>query len=102
MRESLDNAKEELKRADHLIFVSLKYTRTVDVIKSIVERLLNAFNLGIEALLIHAKGKGGTDTIPTIPKIRCQGAGSGGQLRVRTFPPTSTKVTLSRFWNTKC
>ena len=33
MKESLDKAKEELKRADHLIYVSLKYTRTVDVIK---------------------------------------------------------------------
>ena len=39
MEESLRNALSELKRAEHSLFVSLKYTRTVDVIKHIVERL---------------------------------------------------------------
>lgn len=57
MNEYLDNAKEELKRADHLIFVSLKYTRTVDVLKSVVERLINAFDFGIIALLEYLKEK---------------------------------------------
>ncbi len=42
MLESLDLAKEEIKRADHLMYVSLKYTRTVDILKSIIERLINA------------------------------------------------------------
>ena len=55
--ESLDNAKEELKRVDHLIYVSLKYTRTVDVIKSIIERMINAFDFSIRAGLEYAKGK---------------------------------------------
>ena len=31
---------EELKRVDHLVYVSLKYTRTVDVIRSIIDRLI--------------------------------------------------------------
>lgn len=56
--EALENAKEELKRADHLLYVSLKYTRTVDVIKSIIERLINTFNYTFDALLIAAKEKG--------------------------------------------
>ena len=38
MSEYLVDSKQEINRADHLIYVSLKYTRTVDVIKSIIER----------------------------------------------------------------
>lgn len=57
IQESLQESKEELKRADHLLFVSLKYTRTVDVLKSIVERLVNAYNFSIEAFLLHLQKK---------------------------------------------
>lgn len=57
IQESIQESKEELKRADHLLFVSLKYTRTVDVLKSIVERLVNAYNFSIEAMLLHLQKK---------------------------------------------
>lgn len=50
----MDNAKEELKRVDHLIYVSLKYTRTVDVIRSVIERLINALEFIINGLLEKA------------------------------------------------
>ncbi|MBD3310050.1 hypothetical protein GF351_02425 [Candidatus Woesearchaeota archaeon] len=70
MQESIDNVKEELKRADHLIYVSLKYTRTVDIIRSIIDRLMNAFDHGIEALLRYAVEKGITDEIPSAPGKR--------------------------------
>ena len=43
----LDEAKEEIKRADHLIYISLKYTKTVDVIKITIQRLINAFDFAI-------------------------------------------------------
>ena len=36
-----DNAKQELKRADHLLYVTLKYTRTVDVIKNTIKISVN-------------------------------------------------------------
>jgi hypothetical protein len=72
MEESLINAREELKRADHLIFVSLKYTRTVDVIKSIVKRLINAFDCSIEALLLHSKEKKLIEDMPQTPRVRAQ------------------------------
>ncbi len=72
MKEFLDRAEEELKRADHLIFVSLKYTRTVDVIKNIVERLINAFDLGMDALLKYAKQKKMIDCIPTAPLVKAE------------------------------
>jgi hypothetical protein len=71
MIESLYRAREELKRADHLIYVSLKYTRTVDVIKSIVERLINCFDFGINSILVEAKEKKQIAAIPTTPKQKC-------------------------------
>ena len=66
MKENLEGAIEELKRADHLIFVSLKYTRTVDVIKSVIERIQNAFSFAIDAMLkyYHIKQK---ISVPTNP-----------------------------------
>ncbi len=57
MKEHIDNAREELKRADHLIFVSLKYTRTVDVIRSVIDRLLNTLDIIVTAMLEHAQKK---------------------------------------------
>jgi len=68
--EALDNANEELKRADHLFYVSLKYTRTVDVIKNVVERLINACSFIIESLAHHLHEKGKLDEIPKFPKLR--------------------------------
>ncbi|OIO66561.1 hypothetical protein COY28_01480 [Candidatus Woesearchaeota archaeon CG_4_10_14_0_2_um_filter_57_5] len=55
MIEAIASSKEELKRADHLIYVSLKYTRTVDVIKSIIDRLLNAHAFMVDASIQWAQ-----------------------------------------------
>jgi len=71
MNEYLDNAKEELKRVDHLIFVSLKYTRTVDVLKSIIERLINAFDEGILYLLEYLIKKNKIKSYPKAVLMRC-------------------------------
>ena len=65
--ETLEDAKEELKRADHLIFVSLKYTRTCDVIKHIIERLINSIDFTFTALLEHLKEDGKVEEVPTAP-----------------------------------
>lgn len=51
IEEEKVDAREELKRADHLIYVSLKYTRTVDVIASVISRLISAQQMTIDALL---------------------------------------------------
>lgn len=64
MNEKFLEALEEIKRADHLIFVSLKYTRTVDVIKNIIDRLVNIYELSIDALLEKREQQG---IIPEIP-----------------------------------
>lgn len=49
--EHLSQAKKEMVRADHLLYVSLKYSRTVDVIKSVVSRLIDAFDAALVAAL---------------------------------------------------
>lgn len=68
VEEAYDAAKAELRRAEHLIYVSLKYTRTVDVIKSIVERLINSVD---QAAICLLKYKDIRD-ISRIPKIRIE------------------------------
>jgi hypothetical protein len=67
MNEHLDDAQEEIKRADHLIFVSLKYTRTCDVLKHIIDRLINCIDFTFTALLEHLKEEGKLEEFPTAP-----------------------------------
>ena len=67
MRENIREAEEELKRADHLVFVTLKYTRTADVIQNVISRLINAFDLLILEALEYAKKKRRLKEIPTNP-----------------------------------
>ncbi len=54
MIESLTDAREELKRVDHLIYVSLKYTRTTDIFMNAISRMIDAYNHMFDALLKHA------------------------------------------------
>ena len=64
MDSYLVEAKEQLKRTDHLLYVSLKYTRTVDVLKRILERLIESYYNSFMALLELAKEKGKIEEIP--------------------------------------
>ncbi len=57
MRPFLEEARGEMKRAEHLLYVSLKYTRTVDVIKSLIDRLINAIDATTDKLLDYAVQK---------------------------------------------
>ena len=67
MLEALENAKGEIKRSDHLIYVSLKYTRTVDVLKSIIKRLINAFDYSLDCLLKFAQDQKQIKDLPKLP-----------------------------------
>ncbi|MBW3021547.1 hypothetical protein KY328_01370 [Candidatus Woesearchaeota archaeon] len=71
MTDYLNDAREELKRVDHLIYVSLKYTRTVDVIRSIVDRLINACDFLVDQLLFTAKQEGSIKELPKLPGPKC-------------------------------
>lgn len=62
-----NSAEEEIKRADHLIYVTLKYTRTIDVIKNIIKRLITAHDYAIQDLLQSLKIE-----ISPVPLVRAQ------------------------------
>lgn len=70
MDDNLNDAKSEFKRAEHLFFVSLKYTRTVDVVRSVVERLIASFEFCIDSLLEHARKKKLIKEIPKAPRAK--------------------------------
>jgi hypothetical protein len=67
MKESLDKSQEELKRADHLIYVSLKYTRTCDIFKSIIERLINSIEFMLDSLLKKLEEEKKIESVPQQP-----------------------------------
>ena len=62
--------QDEFKRADHLLFVSLKYTKTTDVIKNVIERWKSTIDLCIETLLMRAKRMKKIKEIPDAPLAR--------------------------------
>ena len=68
--EYLLEAREELKRLEHIIYVSLKYTRTTDVIINALTRLVSVFDLIIEAYLEKAKVEGLISALPKSPALR--------------------------------
>ncbi len=63
-----ENAEEELKRADHLIYVTLKYTKTVDVIRNIILRLINAIDYSVMEVLVYLRVK----NISNVPRMRVE------------------------------
>ncbi|MGV8171289.1 MAG: hypothetical protein ACP5OA_01175 [Candidatus Woesearchaeota archaeon] len=70
MRDAIENAVEELKRVDHSIFVSLKYTRTVDILINILIRMVDCYEFLILALLKYALEHKIIGEIPSTPKER--------------------------------
>ena len=72
MKESMENAREELKRIDHLIYVTLKYTRTVDVFVSIIERMIGTYEFLVDALVKHAISQKRTFEDPDIPLAKAK------------------------------
>ena len=72
MKESLQEARDELKRVDHQIYVSLKYTRTVDVLMNTIGRMIDAYNCLVNTLLKYAveKKKRPEEYIPKTPLER--------------------------------
>ena len=70
MNPYLDDAIQEVKRVDHLVHVSLKYTRTVDVLRSVVDRIISTFDLAMEGLLNYLKEEKKINDIPSGPGLR--------------------------------
>lgn len=70
MIEAVTNAVEELKRVDHLIYASLKYTRTVDVIRSVINRTIDCFNAIIDGFLEKLENEQKIFEIPQAPMLK--------------------------------
>lgn len=64
------DALEELKRADHLLYVTLKYTKNIDVIKNTIRRLINACDYAILDMMEWMKSKNKVKDIPLMPMVR--------------------------------
>ena len=67
-----EQLESELKRVDHLFYVSLKYTRTVDVLKNTILRLISCFDHAMLELLENLKEKNTIIDIPLVPGARCE------------------------------
>ena len=82
---TLDEAKEELKRADHLVYVTLKYTRTCDVIKNSIHRLIRAIEFAADEALEHARKKKKIKVVSKIAKIKVESLKSIYKNKVKEY-----------------
>ena len=72
MHEYLVNAKEDMKRINHSVYVSLKYTRTVDVIKNILKRMITTLKYVIVDLLEFSIEQKKIEEYPQSIPLRCE------------------------------
>jgi hypothetical protein len=63
----MEEILKEKTSADHLLYVSLKYTKTCDVILNLLYRWKIMIERSIEAMLIHAKRRKKITSIPFNP-----------------------------------
>ena len=66
--QDIETPEEELKRADHLVYVSLKYTRTCDIMKNAMKRLIAAFELSMENYLEYLRKSKKISEVPASVK----------------------------------
>lgn len=88
MIQDADSSMGQVLRADHLFHVTLKYTRTSDVIKNTLNRLVTALEYAITEILEKKKIKG----IPAIALLKAD-------LLRRKFPKNKQIQELVRFYN---
>ncbi len=63
---TIDDIRDELKRANHLLYVSLKYTRTCDIIKNAISRMVVAYELMFLLVMEKMKDEGKLSTVPRL------------------------------------
>lgn len=68
----LEGIIKEKTSADHLLYVSLKYTKTCDVMLNLIERWKSMLELCLEALIQKAKKKKVIKSIPAAPKMKVE------------------------------
>lgn len=70
IQDFLDDAVSELKRVEHLVFVSLKYTRTVDVLLNIISRQIDGYEQLWNAFLTKLVDEKKIPEVPEAPVVR--------------------------------
>jgi hypothetical protein len=68
----MEDIIQEKIRADHLLYVSLKYTKTCDVIVNLLLRWRRMIETSIEEILAHAKTKKKISAIPSSPLAKME------------------------------
>ena len=63
----LEEIIKEKTSADHLLYVSLKYTKTCDVILNLIRRWTTMMEVSFNSLLEKAKKKKKISKVPTLP-----------------------------------
>ncbi|MDO8622723.1 MAG: hypothetical protein Q7R52_00595 [archaeon] len=63
----MERIMQEKISADHLLYVSLKYTKTCDVIFNLILRWRRMIETSVEEILKHAKKKKKISSIPASP-----------------------------------
>jgi hypothetical protein len=66
----LERILNEKTSADHLLYVSMKYTKTCDVMLNLIARWKSMIDLCNDALLDRLKKKKKISSIPEAPKMR--------------------------------
>lgn len=64
----MQRAEKEMRAAQHLLYVSLKYTKTCDVMLNLINRWKSTVDFCIELLLNRLKKKKMIKAIPSAPK----------------------------------
>ncbi len=70
MSEILEKIIKEKISADHLMYVSMKYTKTCDVMINLLKRWKIMMDYAFDGLLEKAKKKKKVKKIPTAPKLK--------------------------------
>jgi len=66
-KDNMEDIMQEKISADHLMYVSLKYTKTCDVIINLILRWRKMIETSIDAILEKAKKKKKISSLPTSP-----------------------------------
>lgn len=64
----MQRVEKEIRSAQHLLYVSLKYTKTCDVMLNLIDRWKSTIDFCIEILLNRLKKKKTIKAIPVAPK----------------------------------
>lgn len=70
MSEALEKIIKEKISADHLLYVSMKYTKTCDVMINLLKRWKIMMDYAFDGLLEQAKKKKVVKKIPDAPKLK--------------------------------